>query len=60
MSQAAVSYASPKIVRELEKVFGRNVSTVKVTMRDNKDVPRFIRKVEEAHKKAGKSRLQFD
>ena len=60
MSQTAICYASPKIIRELEKAFGKAVSTVKVKMRDTKDVPIFIRKVEYAHRKAGKSRLQFD
>ena len=60
MSATPPSYASPKIVRELTKVFGNAVSTVKVTMRKNKDVPDFIRKVQAAHSRAAKSRLQFD
>jgi hypothetical protein len=60
MSQTSACYASPKIVPELTKVCGKDVSTVKVTMRNNKDVPQSIRKVQAAHKRAAKIRLQFD
>jgi hypothetical protein len=60
MNQTAACYASPKIVRVLTKVFGDEVSTVKVTMRRNKDVPRFLQRLEAAHKKTAKNRLQFD
>lgn len=60
MSQSTACYASPKIVREFGKVFGDKASAVHATMRRSKDVPRFIRKVEAAHKKAAKSKLQFD
>ena len=59
MSHTLAYYASPRIAQELTKVFGNGVSAVKVTMRESKDVPRFVRKVAEAHKKAAKSRLKF-
>jgi hypothetical protein len=60
MSQPAACFCSPRIARELTKVFGNGVSAVKVTMRNNKDVPRFIRRIAAAHKKTARSRLQFD
>jgi hypothetical protein len=56
----SASFASPKFVQELTKVFGNKVATVKVTMRKSKDVPQFIRRVQAAHKRAATSRLQFD
>ncbi len=59
MSRRTISYASPKIVKNLAKVFGKSFSAVKVTMRANKDVSSFIRKVEAARKRAAKSRLHF-
>jgi hypothetical protein len=59
MSHTLACYASPKIARELTKVFGNEVSAVRVTMRESKDVPRFVRKVSEAHKKTAKSQLKF-
>lgn len=55
----STAYQSPKIVRAFSKVCGKNASGLQVTMRRNKDVPRFIKKVEAAHKKAAKSKLQF-
>ena len=59
MKQSSISYASPKIAKDLVKVFGDSTSAVRVTMRTAKDVPQFIRKVESAQKKAAKSRLRF-
>ena len=58
MSQASVRYASPRIAKELTKVFGRASST-KVTMRATNDVSKFIRKLDAANKKAAKSSLHF-
>lgn len=58
MSQSSVLYASPRIAKELTKVFGR-ASSIKVTMRATKDVSKFIRKLDAANKKAAKSNLHF-
>jgi hypothetical protein len=58
VSQASVLYASPRIAKELTKVFGR-ASSIKVTMRATKDVSKFIRKLDAANKKAAKSSLHF-
>jgi hypothetical protein len=54
-----VTFASPKITKEMQRLFGDRVETVTIPMRSCRDVPRFIQKVEEAHKKASKSRLVF-
>lgn len=57
---ATATFASPTIIKEMTKLFGdRNVETVTIPMRSCKDVPRFIQKVEDAHKKAAKSHLIF-
>ncbi len=58
MSQGSVVYASPRLAKELTKVFGR-ASSIKVTMRATKDVSNFIRKLDAANKKAAKSSLHF-
>ncbi len=59
MSPSSVAYASPKIASVLVKQFGARASTVTVRMRGSKDVSRFIRKIEDAQKKAAKSTLRF-
>ena len=58
MSKPADLYASPRIAKELTKVFGQS-SAVSVTMRATKDVSKFIRKLDAASKKAAKSQLHF-
>ncbi len=55
----SITFASPGVVKKLEKLFGDSAKTMTIEMRPCKDVPRFIRKVEDAHKKAAKSRLNF-
>ena len=59
MDTSSVIFASPKIAKDVVKVFGNDTRTVEVRMRSNKDVPRFIQKVENAFKKTAKSRLVF-
>jgi hypothetical protein len=54
-----VTFASPKIAREMLRLFGDRVETGTIPMRTCRDVPRFIQRVTDAHKKAAKSRLVF-
>jgi hypothetical protein len=58
VSKPSDLYASPRIAKELTKVFGQ-ASAVSVTMRPTKDVSKFIRKLDAATKKAAKSHLHF-
>lgn len=59
MRSSSAVYASPRIAKELTKVFGR-ASSIRVTMRASKDVSKLIRKLDAAKKKAAKSNLHFD
>ncbi len=52
-------FTSPKIAEEMKKKFGNEAETVTVTMKYRKQVGAFVRKIEKAHKKAGKSKLIF-
>jgi len=56
-----ISYASPKFVKKVTKVFGlAKVSTVKISMRPAQDVPAFLKKFDEAQKRTARSVLQLD
>lgn len=59
MAQEAVRFASPRIAEDLMKAFGKRPAALPVTMRQNRDVPNFIKKVEGAHRRAAKSTLRF-
>lgn len=48
-----------KLTESVLKYFGSEHEVIKVRMRSGKDVYGFVRKVEEAHRKAGNSRLLF-
>ncbi len=50
---------SPKIAEEMKKKVGNEAEMVTVTMKYRKQVEAFVKKIEEAHKKAGKSKLVF-
>ncbi len=53
-------YASPKIAAQVAQSFGNRTSTKKVSMRSSRDVNKFIKKVESAHKRAATSKQKFD
>jgi len=55
----ATKFTSPKIAKEMKKKFGAKAETVEVTMKYRKEVKSFVKKIEKAHKKAGKSKLIF-
>ncbi|GMT40102.1 MAG: hypothetical protein IEMM0001_0837 [bacterium] len=52
-------FTSPKIAEEMKKKFGDQAETVTVTMKYRRQVGAFVKKIEKAHKKAGKSKLSF-
>ena len=52
-------FSSPNIAKEMKRKFGNQTETVTVTMKYQKQVGAFVRKIEKAHKNAGKSKLIF-
>jgi len=52
-------FATTKVTSTMQRLFGNRVETVTIPMRPCRDVPRFIQKVEDAHRKATKSHLVF-
>lgn len=53
------TFGNADLARKMATQFGTSHETVKVDMRYAKEVQTFIRKVEEAHKKAAESTLTF-
>ena len=50
---------SPDIAKAMEKEFGRKLGTFVVEIKYQKEVGDFVRKIEDAHKQAAKSKLVF-
>jgi hypothetical protein len=53
------TFGNTDLARKMASQFGKSSESIKVEMRYAKEVQTFIRKVEEAHKKAAKSKLVF-
>jgi len=53
------TFGNADLAKKIATQFGAAQETVKVEMRYTKVVQTFIRKVEEAHKKAAESKLTF-
>ncbi len=60
MTEANVTYASPDIEKAVAMGTKTKARTITVTMRSNKDVPRFLNKLYSAQEKAKKNSIQFD
>ena len=54
-----IKFYSPKIAREMKKIFGSETKTVSVKMMHRQAVGIFVRKIEKAHKASAKSSLIF-
>jgi hypothetical protein len=59
MKNSSIVFSSPRLAKDVVKIFGNDTQTVEVRMRSDKDVSQFIRKIENAYKKTSKSRLIF-
>jgi len=57
--KSQAKFSSPNIAKEMKKKFGNKTETVTVTMKYQKQVGAFVKKIEKAHKNAGKSKLIF-
>ena len=56
---AATTFTSPQIAKEITRVFGSDVKRFTVPMKHRRVVGEFVRKIEAAHKRAEKSKLVF-
>ncbi len=56
---STVVYSSPKIAKAFSKQFGENLTKVRVEMKYEKEVGKFIKKVENAQKLTVKSQTTF-
>ena len=54
-----MTFTSPKIAKEITRVFGVEAKTFTVEMKHRRVVGDFVRKIESAHKRAEKSKLVF-
>jgi len=52
-------FSSPVIAKEMKKIYGSNAKVVKIDMRHENEVRKYVTKIEEAHKKAAQSKLTF-
>jgi hypothetical protein len=52
-------YASPKIAENIRQTFGKKTSSIQIEMRVNRDVSKFITRVEEGSKKTAENSLAF-
>ena len=54
-----ITFSSPEIAQEMQRVYGNKSSLVKITMRHEEEVKKYVMKIEEAHDKAANSKLSF-
>ena len=59
MMNQGTTFTSPKIAREMARVFGSEAKTFTVEIKHRRVVGDFVRKIEAAHKQAEKSKLVF-
>ena len=53
------TFTSPKIAKEIARVFGHQARTSTVSLKHERVVGQFLRRIESAHKRAEKSKLVF-
>ncbi|GEM_PF-3274680 len=53
------NFSSQAIAKEIERVYGKKAEVVHVNMRDEAEVGKYVMNIEEAHRKARKSKLVF-
>ena len=52
-------FTSPRIAKEIKKKFAEQTEIISIDMKYKRNIGRFIRKIERAHKRAAKSTLSF-
>ena len=53
------TFSSPAIAEEMKRVYGDNAKVVKIDMRHEEEVRKYVMNIEEARKKAATSKLHF-
>ena len=59
MENRTVRFSSSELARQVTKKYGAAGRSITVAMRRCKDVPRFIQKMDEAHRQTASSMLHF-
>lgn len=54
-----ITFSSPAIAKEMKRVYGSRAEEVKIEMRHEKEVKKYVMKIEEAHRRAADSELTF-
>ena len=52
-------FSSPAIAKEMKRIYGSRTEVVRIDMRHEEEVRKYVMKIEEAHKKAAESKLTF-
>ncbi|MFX1555030.1 MAG: hypothetical protein ACFFBV_13980 [Promethearchaeota archaeon] len=55
----ADTFSSPAIAKRMKRIYGDKTKEVKITLLHEKEVRDYVMSIEEAHKKAAKSKLTF-
>lgn len=53
------TFSSPAIAKKMERVYGNRTKRVTIELLHEKEVKDYVMSIEEAHKKAAKSKLTF-
>ena len=53
------AFSSPAIAKEMKRAYGKSARVVKIEMRHEDEVKKYVMSIEEAHKKAAESELSF-
>lgn len=53
------TFSSPALVKAIERVYGNKVRTIKIPLLHGRSINAYLKKIEEGHKKAAKSKLSF-
>jgi len=53
------AFSSPAIAKRMKRIYGSRTKEVKIELLHEKEVRDYVMSIEEAHKKAAKSKLTF-
>ncbi len=53
------TFSSPAIAKEMKRIYGNRTKVVRIDMRHEEEVKKYVMKIEEAYRKAAESELTF-
>ena len=53
------TFSSPAIAKEMKQIYGSRAEVVEIEIRHKKEIKKYVMEIEEAHKKAANSTLNF-